>query len=162
MKTIFVDMDGVLCDFDKKYTELFKRTPQEVRSDRENKLYSIHWHEFVDQSAFTSLDWFEGGEKLVEYLKSLDKVQKCILSSAGGFDRHIDVQSQKLYWLHLKDIMWPAVIVPGRRFKSGFASSSAFMIDDTPDVIHSFIDKGGKGIIHTNADQTIAEIEKWL
>lgn len=161
MKTIFVDMDGVLCDFDKRYTEIFKMTPFEVRNDRVNKLYSQHWHQFVDGMNFSSLDWFEGGEKLFKYLNSL-KEQKCILSSSGGFDRHSEVQAQKFSWLALHNIKWPAVVVPGRRFKSGFASSSSFIIDDTPDVSASFIEKGGHGIVHKNVDETIAKLEKWL
>jgi FMN phosphatase YigB (HAD superfamily) len=162
MKTIFVDMDGVLCDFDKRYKELFERTPSEVRADRERKMYSTYWHEFISKSQFAYLDWHAGGQELVTFLKSLEKVQLCILSSAGGFDRQREVMEQKVRWLRMHDINWPAVIVPGRRFKSGFASNDAFMIDDTPDVITGFIDSGGHGIIHKDATETIERLKQWL
>lgn len=162
MRTVFVDMDGVLCDFNKKYVELFERTPKEVRMDRERKMYSTYWHDFVDKSQFAYLDWHEGGQELVQFLNSLSKVQLCVLSSAGGFDRQREVLEQKVRWLRMHDIKWPAVIVPGRRYKSGFADSNSFMIDDTPDVVTGFIDSGGHGIIHTNASETIEAIKQWL
>ena len=162
MKTIFVDMDGVLCDFNKRYKELYLRTPQEVRADRERKMYSTYWHDFINNSQFAYLEWHEGGQELVEFLKSLTNVQLCILSSAGGFDRQREVMEQKIRWLRMHDISWPAVITPGRRFKSGFADNYSFMIDDTPDVITEFVKAGGHGIIHTNAPETIEAIKKWL
>ena len=162
MKKIFVDMDGVITDFNKKYTEMFGRTPAEVRADRINKQYSEFWHLFVDRCGFEKLDWHEGGQELICYLEGLKNVQICILTSAGGFDRHPEVQEQKLNWLRERMVDWPAVVVPGRRFKSGFASSDAFMIDDTPDVITGFCDKGGYGILHTDVNLTIDALSKWL
>ena len=55
MKKIFVDMDGVITDFNKKYTEMFGRTPAEVRMDRERKQYSEFWHLFVDRFGFVGV-----------------------------------------------------------------------------------------------------------
>lgn len=155
-------MDGVITDFNKKYTEMFGRTPAEVRADRENKQYSEFWHLFVDRFGFEKLDWHEGGQELVHFLSSLENVQLCILTSAGGFDRHPEVQEQKLVWLNNNMIDWPAVVVPGRRFKSGFASGDAFMIDDTPDVISGFCNNGGSGIVHIDTAKTIDVLRRWL
>lgn len=147
MKKIFVDMDGVLCNFNKRYTEKFGRTPAQVRADRENKMYSTHWHQFVDDNEFTSLEKMDNADKLIAILSSVDHLfDICILSSAGGFDRQREVQAQKLAWLAAHDIYWPAVVVPGRRFKTGFASSDALIIDDTYDVVESFIKAGGHGV----------------
>lgn len=162
MKKIFVDMDGVLTDFNKKYTQMFGMTPAEVRADRVNKQYSDNWHKFVDRFGFEKLEWHPGGQDLVFFLESLENVQLCILTSAGGFDRHPEVQEQKLVWLNNNMIHWPAVVVPGRRFKAGFASGDAFIIDDTPDVVKGFCENGGNGIIHTDASKTIEVLSKWL
>ena len=162
MKKILVDMDGVITDFNKKYIEMFGMTPAEVRNDRVRKQYSEFWHLFVDRFAFEKLDWHEGGKELVHFLNGLSNVQLCILSSAGGFDRHVEVQDQKLNWLEDNMIDWPSVIVPGRRYKAGFASPDAFMIDDTPDVITKFCEKGGNGIIHKDYKETIKAIDHWL
>ena len=147
MKKIFVDMDGVLCDFNKRYTEKFGRTPAEVRADREKKMYSKHWHTFVDDHEFASLAKMGNANVLLDILRSVDdRFEICILSSAGGFDRQREVQEQKLAWLEMHDIHWPAVIVPGRRFKTGFASVDSLIIDDTYDVVESFIKAGGDGV----------------
>jgi FMN phosphatase YigB (HAD superfamily) len=147
MKKIFVDMDGVLCDFNKRYTEKFGRTPAEIKADRVNKLYSKHWHQFVDDAEFTGLEKMGHANELLSILRSIDnRFEICILSSAGGFDRQREVQEQKLAWLEMHDIYWPAVIVPGRKYKTGFAGVDALMIDDTYDVVESFIKAGGNGV----------------
>lgn len=155
-------MDGVITDFNKKYSEMFGRSPKEVAGDRINKQYSEYWHLFVDRFGFEQLEWHEGGKELVQFLSSLKNVQLCILTSAGGFDRHPEVQEQKLTWLNNNKVNWPAVVVPGRRFKSGFASTDAFMIDDTPDVVTGFCSNGGSGIIHTDTEETIDSLKRWL
>lgn len=164
MKKIYIDMDGVLTDFNRKYMEMFGLTPSEIRASRDRKAYSAHWHKFVDSDGFVKLDWHPGGQQLVDYLAHLwnDGVQLCILSSAGGFDRHREVQEQKMEWLYDHGIGYPAVIVPGRRFKAGFADRDSFIIDDTADVVDSFIGRGGHGIIHVDVDRTIEAVEGWL
>ena len=155
-------MDGVLTDFNKKYTEMFGKSPADVRNDRVHKQYSEYWHKFVDRDGFEKLDWHEGGQELVHFLEGLQNVQICILTSAGGFDRHNEVAFQKTEWLESRMIDWPVVVVPGRRYKAGFASGDSFMIDDTPDVIKGFCENGGTGIIHTDVNITINAIRKWL
>lgn len=161
MKTIYIDMDGVLCDFDKRYREFFKTSTKEVRDKKNNELYRKNWDIFLDQLGFKYLDWHEGGQELIYFLESLN-VQLCILSSAGGFHRQRFVMSQKLTWLSDHGIFFPAVIVPGRVYKSGFANKDSFIIDDTADVIESFIKNGGSGVIHKNTEDTITAVKSWL
>lgn len=162
MKKIFVDMDGVLTDFNKRYYELFDMTPSQTRQQADREMYSRQWESFVDTKSFATLDKHAGADELIEYLNSLKDVQLCILSSAGGFARQREVQTQKLKWLTKAGIDWPAVIVPGRKYKAGFASGDAFMIDDTPDVIKSFCENSGNGMIHTEAAVTIEVVKRWL
>lgn len=163
MKTIFVDMDGVLTDFNSNYKRIIGMTPQEVRESRDRKEYSVYWEKYVTSNGFTDQDWFQGAQELVEFLNKQD-VQKCILSSSGGMKFHNIVQAQKHIWLMDHGIDWPVVIVPGRRYKAGFASTQSALIDDTADVIDSFTSKGGLGILHV-ADRkwnTTYQIEQWL
>ena len=166
MKRLFVDMDGVLSDFDKRYIEMFGMTPREVRDwDKAHKdhNYTDKWIQFVNNKGFATLDKHQGADVLVDYLKQLHNVQICILTSAGGFDMHREVQKQKLKWLDkVLDVKWPAVVVPGRKYKAGFASGDAFIIDDTPDVVKSFCENGGNGIVHTDAYHTVSVLQRWL
>lgn len=163
MKTIFVDMDGVLTNFEKRYTELIGMTPFETRQARDKKEFSVHWETFIKFSSFEHLEWFPGAQELVTFLNK-QNVQKCILSSSGGMKFHNQVTLQKQKWLREHNIDWPVVIVPGRRYKAGFASSTTAMIDDTLDVIESFTKNGGLGILHKPDAkwETTFTIEEWL
>ena len=164
-KTIFVDMDGVLTDFNKEYMRMFGMTAREVSQDRVNKRFSEYWHKFIDDGAFARLDKHEGADELIAFLNECtSKYNVCILSSSGGFDRHRDVTDQKLKWLDTHGIRWAAMIVPGKRFKSGFANEHSLLIDDTYEVITAFEDAGGY-VIHHAGDQlhlTVDRLKEWL
>lgn len=164
MKTIYVDMDGVLSDFDKHYHDMFGVLPRQVRETKVKGQYTEYWNKIIDARGFANLPLFPGAEELVSYLNTLDrkKVNICILTSSGGFDRHVDVQDQKLYWLAYYKMKFPAVVVPGRRFKSGFADDRSFLIDDTLSNIEEFIAAGGEAVQHTNASVTISKLKEWL
>ena len=165
MKTLFVDMDGVLSDFDARYQSEFGKLPQEVRDHKERGEYSRLWNKFIDDQNFKSLPYFDGAEELIEFINELTNVRVCILTSSGGFDRHRDVQEQKLFWLRSRGIKWPAIVVPGRRFKARFTDGQqTALIDDTFDVIQSFNNAGGLGIHHKPHEKwnTYYQVEQWL
>lgn len=165
MKNIFVDMDGVLTDFKKRYTELFAVTSEQMADKRDRKLYDMRWDQFVDQQHFTNLDWHKGGEDLIDFLRNDINPKHyniCILTSAGGMHRQREVQEQKLEWLSDQYIDWPAVVVPGRRFKAGFADKQSIIIDDTHDVCTSFVKAGGSAIEHTRTDRTLELLKLWM
>lgn len=147
-------MDGVLSDFKGRYFQLFGEVPKSMNRE--------HYNTLVDYEHFMSLDKAPGANDLIAFLESIPNIQLCVLSSSGGFERHSEVQTQKIKWLCANGIKWPAVVVPGRKFKSGFASGGAFMIDDTPDVIKGFCENTGNGIVHIDVEHTIRVITKWL
>lgn len=163
MKTIYVDMDGVLTDFERRYFELFNETTRESRNGSRVR-YLDHWHKLIDADQFALLPQAKDFHELVNYLNGISEARKVILTSSGGFDRHSDVQMQKLRWLCSNSITWPAIVVPGRGYKAGFATSNSFIIDDTPDVSQSFIERGAAGVIHVDGQvqTTIESIENWL
>lgn len=165
MKTIYCDMDGVLSNFNARYEIMFKKKPSEVARNGKEGEYSRAWNTFIDSRQFSTLDKMEDADVLINFLKSVATVGKArvaILSSTGGFDRHNNVMIQKRIWLENRGINWPYVFVPGRRFKAGYADKYSFMIDDTFDVIESFTARGGSGILHTNAAETIEAVKGWL
>ena len=163
MRTIFIDMDGVLSNFEKNYEDMFGISPKSVRDQKEKGLYTKYWHEFIDNKGFEYLDKFPGMDELLDYIRSTPKsIQKSILTSTGGFDRHNDVTLQKVRWCERYGIDYPVTTVPGRRFKSGYANSQSFMIDDTADVIDKFIQHGGNGHLHVEPKATIISVETFI
>ena len=145
MKTIFVDMDGVLTNFDKRYQDLFGILPKEARH-LERGTFGRHWNTFIESNQFATLEKFPGADELVEALNKQTKARVAILSSSGGFDNQNKVMSQKINWLRDQKIDWPVCIVPGRRFKSGYADSYSLLIDDTLDNVTSFREAGGQAV----------------
>lgn len=163
-RTIYCDMDGVLSDFVAGYKHIVGRTPQEVRDTKQKGLYSMYWDTFIDADGFTRLPMMPDAVLLIDYLNGIDRKQFniCILSSAGGFHRQKQVAEQKNKWLSLHDIDWPTVIVPGRRYKSGFARPNDIIIDDTLDVISDFQYAGGIAIHHKTIEATLEQLDDYL
>jgi hypothetical protein len=161
MKTLYLDMDGVLCDFNKRYTELFG---VEAASTRERKEFTEQWKLFIEGGNFATLDWFPGAIELLDYVKTLEgKVEIEILSSSGGELFHGRVLEQKLQWLKDHSITYKANITNGSRKKALYASGNdRILVDDTDYVIKAFIDAGGIGILHRDVKDTIKLIEDAL
>ena len=151
IKKIYLDMDGVLCDFEKRYFHLFDETPSETR-DKKN--FNPNWKQFVKGENFATLDWYPGGKELLSFIKKYP-VDVEILSSSGGPQFHDEVARQKKVWLKMHNIAYKPNIVPGRKEKSKYAGKGIILIDDTPDVIEAFDAAGGIGILHKDVGKTI-------
>lgn len=165
MRTIYCDMDGVLTNFNGRYEMLFGQPPSVVARNRKEGEYSKYWNTFIESKQFATLDPLDDAGELINFLKSVEVVKAArvsILSSSGGFDKHNSVTSQKGTWLDNHSISWPRVIVPGRRFKAGYADKYSLLIDDTLDVIEAFRARGGSAIHHKDAKTTIEQVKVWL
>ena len=158
MKKIYLDMDGVLCDFDKRFHELFDHPPNEVKG---TFTHSTHWKEFVTGDHFATLDWYPGAKELLQYLNQFN-IPIEILSSSGGEEYYEIIAEQKTRWLRNNGIDFAVNIVPGKRYKRDFADPYHVLIDDTERNIIEFIEAGGFAVLHTNLDYTIATLEYML
>lgn len=160
IRKIYLDMDGVLTDFHRRYAELFGENA--AGEDRPNKKDSKNWTEFVMSRQFETLDWFPGGRELFRYLKSLE-IPIEILSSTGGAKYHAEVRDHKLDWIVKNGIMVDGInVVPGRQVKRFFSFPGHVLIDDTPDVVEEFAKYGGKAILHTDLNSTITQLKEML
>ena len=147
-------MDGVLCDFNKHYNDLFGMYPKEAR-DQKDGSYTANWHKFVNDGEFENIPPLEGYDRILhvvaEYRRDMENVTGTeiqILTSSGGKDKYEQVAEQKKAWLKKHFITYNAIVVPGRRYKQEYANPYSIIIDDTQDVIEDWKEAGGIGIQH--------------
>lgn len=155
---IYLDMDGVIADFSKRYQELFNMTPQ--RSDR-TKQFGGFFNEFIKTKQFATLDMMPDAKVLLNYLKTIE-VPVEILSSTAREDRHQEIAEQKDVWLDKHEIHYVRNFVPGKNLKYKFADPSSIIIDDTQSVIDDWKNAGGVAIHHKDALSTISILDALL
>lgn len=158
ISVIYVDMDGVIADFEKRYKEKFLVSPEQTR---DNKSFGGFFDKFIADKEFATLDQMQDANVLLSYLNSLP-IEKQILSSTASENRHSDIMPQKLEWLKKHNIHYTANLVPGKEHKKDFATPNSIIIDDTKSVIDDWRKAGGIGIWHTDAISTITMLEMYV
>jgi hypothetical protein len=156
---LYLDMDGVLCDFEKRFTELYGK---DALGARDRKNFTTNWPNFIMDGNFESLEWFPGGKELLDFIQNETDWEVEILSSSGGEKFHSEVAAQKVVWLCDKGIPYKANIVPGRKHKTAYATPETILIDDTEDIIVNFNAAGGVGILHKDINETLAKLRTLL
>jgi hypothetical protein len=154
---IYLDLDGVLANFDKRYEELFGVRPKETRQRRRH--FWNNWETFINGKNFETLDLMPDATELLVVVESL-KVPIEILTSSGGHQYHEEVKQQKINWLKNKGIPYKPNVVPGGVKKAEFAAPWNILIDDTEKVIEAYRKAGGTAILHKNVAETISALYK--
>ena len=153
---IYLDMDGVLCDFEEKFMQYYGMISL---AKRDRKQWSVDWEDFIlNKKGFEKLNWFPGGQQLLEYVRNT-KLPVEILSSAGGKKFQGEVAAQKIKWLRRHGIPYKANVVSGRKEKAEYATSQTVLIDDTEEVIRYFTQAGGHGILHKDIKETLKRLD---
>ena len=152
-------MDGVLCNFEKRFTELYGK---DALGSRDRKNFTTNWPNFIMDGNFENLEWFPGGKELLDFIQNETDWEVEILSSSGGEKFHSEVAAQKVVWLCNNGIPYKANIVPGRKHKTAYATPETILIDDTEDIIVNFNAAGGLGILHKDANETLAKLRTLL
>ena len=155
---IYLDMDGVLCNFEKRYVELYKESPN---SSRDKKNWSENWTDFIMTKQFETLDIFPGAIELLRYVRRTELPIE-ILTSSGGVKYHDLVAEQKDIWLKKQGLTYKRNVVPGRSLKAAYATPNTILIDDTEDVIVAFNKAGGIGILHKDIGETVQTLDSVL
>jgi len=156
---IYLDMDGVLSDFNAQYKKMFGVTSDEVKGEARHK----NWKQFIEQKAFEKLPFLPSAYALLDFI-SKNNLPAEILSSSGGPEFHSEVEAQKMSWLIRHGIKYKPNIVPGGMKKAAFANSSSILIDDTDRVVNNFKKAGGLAILHdhNNVNSTITQLKSLL
>lgn len=154
---IYLDMDGVIADFNKRFKERFKIEPKDAQTYKEFDSFFI---KFIAEQDFATLDLMPEAMELIEFLRSLS-IPTEILSSTSSEKKDGDIRPQKLEWLKKHNIEFTPILVPGKRFKKDYSNANSLLIDDTPANIDQWRREGGIGILHTDAQTTIGILKMY-
>lgn len=154
MITLYLDMDGVLADFHKEYV---KYDPE--RTDRKKFRSAV-----IDGKIFEKLDFMPDTQELLNHVSKLNGVRVEILTSMGTHDpfQGDAAKMQKIQWLNAKNIPYKPNFVLNKQEKSAYATPTSILIDDSPGCIGPFIMKGGHGILHHKASETIRILDSTI
>jgi 5'(3')-deoxyribonucleotidase len=154
MPRIYVDMDGVLCDFvlaakratGQDWTGL--RSGQDWESIRKTKNY------------WANMPWTRDGRQLWNFIK---KYQPHILSAYSIEDPNCIPGKRKWLKSNIGYTQNSMINIVRRREKQNFAKNQgrpAILIDDYPKNVQQFKSAGGIGIVHTSTQNTISQLKR--
>jgi len=149
---IFLDMDGVLVDFDQQFKDLTGMMPREFESKYSTEEF---WEKIDDAGVgfWRGMKWMPGGEALYNRAAQHDHF---LLSSPS---RSEVSKIGKRLWR--RDKTPNTKLYLARSFnKRKFADPNHILIDDREDNIQQWRDAGGIGILYKSADQVNTELDK--
>ena len=154
MITLYLDMDGVLCNFDKAY-----RAIDPEKADRKKFREAVFTYKI-----FEDLEFMPDAQELLNFVSKLDDINIEILTSMGTFD---DVQGnaakmQKIKWLNDKNIPYRPNFVRSKEEKAKYATPTRILIDDSIGCIRPFNVAGGTGILHTSSRDSIQQLSRTI
>ena len=155
---IYLDMDGVIANFEKRFEDLFGIMPAQADSHGQ---FGHYFKQFIQGKNFGSLEMMPDAPVLLDYLKTLT-VPIEILSSTARPENNAAIQFQKTTWLEQHGITYPTIFVPGKKLKAKFADENSILIDDTDSNIDEWNEAGGTGILHRDALTTISILDTLL
>ena len=152
--TLYLDMDGVLADFNKEYT---KFDPN--KEDRKKFRSAV-----LDHNIFEKLDFMSDTQELLNHVSRLHGITIEILTSMGTHDlqQGNEARRQKQLWLDKWNIPYKANFVRAKPEKAKFATDHSILIDDSVGCISPFIAAGGHGILHSHASETIRILDSLI
>lgn len=151
IKTIFIDMDGVLTNFVKGAQDAEAIDGKKVDWGKIHNLGSDFW---------ANLEWVNGSKDFYKWLVQFAKeqhIELCILS-AVNYDAGV---SGKNAWLdtHCPEIsMQCRYFTKAGKLKSRYAAKDALLIDDFGKNVEAFIMAGGLGVKFENPVKAKDEI----
>jgi hypothetical protein len=149
--TIYCDMDGVIVDFDKGYKDLTGMTTGEANDEGR----TTFWKPIAKAGAsfWIKLKWMPDGQQLWDYIKPYNP----ILLSAPSKEESSKIG--KRVWVK-QNIPGVKLILRPASQKQQFSGENQILIDDRVDNIEQWKSKGGIGILHTSASDTIKQLKE--
>lgn len=152
MITLYLDMDGVLCNFDKAY-----RAYDPEKSDRKRFRQAV-----MEYRIFEDLEFMPDAQELLNHVSRMNGITVEILTSMGTFDvvQGNAAKFQKIKWLNNKNIPYKPNFVRSKDEKAKYANATSILVDDSIGCVKPFNVAGGHGILHTNSLDSIRQIDQ--
>jgi predicted nucleotidyltransferase len=150
---LFLDMDGVICDWEKQFKRYSGGVPVEtydVEHGKKNRYFFVRKN---SPEFYATMPWLKDGEMLYNFVKNFPTE---ILSHAPD---KLAVEGKQI-WLKNNNINLKANLVPHSSDKAKYATVDSILIDDREDLIAQFVQAGGQGICHKNAIDTINKLKE--
>jgi len=155
--TIYLDADGVLCDFEKKVSEINGLPFHKISR---GKLWSsIEKYDKEVEPFFENLEKMPDADELLNFVNN-NFINIFILTACGNTPKN--AAQQKRNWFRKN---YPNLIVKtvqDSKDKAKFANSNSILVDDRSKSIDPWKSAGGIGILHTSARNSIEEINMLL
>lgn len=139
---IYIDMDGVVADFDQSIVDYFGE-------EYSNKIADEFWKRTcVEAEIFRRMPAIPEGVRMVNAIGAERDI--CFMTSTGGMPHHIDIAKQKLDWLCAHGLgEHPVAFCMNTRGKGLYAKPGALLIDDREKVCTEWILQGGEARLFT-------------
>ena len=160
---IYLDMDGVLADFDRGVRELCRMEPQSQNGKRSAKVDDLMWEAIRKIDHFYDrLEPMPGAKEMFDIIYGAYGDRCEILTGIPRPERGLETAAQdKTDWMHrlfAGDVKVNAVC---RKDKMQFCSGpEAVLIDDREKTIREWREKGGTGILHVSPEETLNELKQ--
>jgi len=159
---IYVDMDGVLTDFERRFEQFAGVSPDEFTSQKtiqvgKEKADEQFW-DLIDKQIgvrfWAGMPWMPEGEKLYQYIK---KSKPTILTSPS---RDESSRIGKGVWVKRNMPNVPVKFGYKASGKAKYAGPNKILIDDREDNIAAWKAAGGIGILFKSTEQVKNELSK--
>ena len=155
VERLYIDMDGVLVDFDARADEFgCRKHPGKDPS-------AIDWNipKAVGPDYWANMRWTPGGKAFWDSCRKLCSDGDIEMGILTAMDIPAGVKGKNL-WVHWNTDLDNEhfIIVRHGVDKSRFAAPGRVLVDDTQKNIDAWVEAGGIGILYTSPDQAFKEL----
>jgi hypothetical protein len=152
---IYCDMDGVLCDFDKQFSD---SNPEHLSPSEYIAKYSTSkFWKLIDsykEKFWSEMEWMPDGKQLWEYISKYNPT----LLSAPSYEA--SSRFGKRLWVD-KNLSGTKLILAAADKKQNYSKPNRILIDDKESNIEQWRSQGGIGILHKNTADTIKQLQQY-
>ena len=168
---IFCDLDGVLVDFDKGYAELTGVQTHHADRQGSQHFWDLYRNSLKEKGVseldyWENLPWMPDGPKLWNYISKYNpnvltapSVNFTIPKPERYNVSHNESMQGKTEWVKRLDNM-NRLYFRASAYKQHYSGPNKILIDDRQPTIDAWNSKGGIGIFHTSADNTIKQLQE--